>query len=253
MLKKDLKHKNDKIIEQKSLQESLLRQIKDNYDNLKAEENTRKELHNQLLDLKGNIRVMCRVRPCSDKEVENNAKMAILKCSDDKRTIQVSTERLRLWQVQVETSTYEFDHIFGENADQSEIYTELSPLVQSAIDGYNVCIFAYGQTGSGKTYTMEGDVDSPKKGVIPRAIDEIFDKIKDIEKLGWKFEVYVQYIEIYNETIQDLLIEEDKANKEHKKSYKDRKKSYKESKDLYKIVYNDNTHITTIENAERRK
>ncbi|RIA83300.1 P-loop containing nucleoside triphosphate hydrolase protein [Glomus cerebriforme] len=253
-LKKDLNHKNDKIVEQKSLQESLLKQIQENYDSLRVEENTRKELHNQLLDLKGNIRVMCRVRPCTNKEREDQIELAKLECSDNKRTIKVSTKRLRLWQVQVETSTYEFDHIFGENANQNEIYSELSPLVQSAIDGYNVCIFAYGQTGSGKTYTMEGDVSSPeKKGMIPRAIDEIFDKIKNLEKLGWNFGVYVQYIEIYNESIQDLLVDEDKTYKDRKKSYKDRKKSCKESKDLCKIVYNENTHMTIIENAERHK
>jgi len=36
------------------------------------------------------------------------------------------------------------------------IYADVSPLVTSVLDGYNVCIFAYGQTGSGKTFTMEG-------------------------------------------------------------------------------------------------
>lgn len=255
--RKGLELRNNKIIEKRLLYEYQLKQIQEIYAGLKAEENTRKDLHNQNLDLMGNIRVMCRVRPYTDKEKE--IEQVSLECFDDKHTIQVSTKRLRLWQMQIEKSTYEFDHVFNTSADQKEVYLELSPLVQSAIDGYNVCIFAYGQTGSGKTYTMEGNVNSPeKKGVIPRSIDEIFDKIEETNKLGWNFEVYVQYIEIYNETIQDLLIDEDKDRKksckDRKKSFKeDRKKSFKESKDLCKIVYNEDTRMTIIENAERRK
>lgn len=35
---------------------------------------------------------------------------------------------------------------------------QLQGVVDTVVDGYNVCIFAYGQTGSGKTYTMEGRV-----------------------------------------------------------------------------------------------
>ncbi|CAB4416542.1 unnamed protein product [Rhizophagus irregularis] len=226
--RKGLELRNNKIIEKRLLYEYQLKQIQEIYAGLKAEENTRKDLHNQNLDLMGNIRVMCRVRPYTDKEKE--IEQVSLECFDDKHTIQVSTKRLRLWQMQIEKSTYEFDHVFNTSADQKEVYLELSPLVQSAIDGYNVCIFAYGQTGSGKTYTMEGNVNSPeKKGVIPRSIDEIFDKIEETNKLGWNFE-------------------------DRKKSFKeDRKKSFKESKDLCKIVYNEDTRMTIIENAERLK
>ena len=60
---------------------------------------------------------------------------------------------------------------------------------QSAIDGYNVCIFAYGQTGSGKTFTMEGgnEGDIDKQGIIPRTIKKIYEETKNLVEKVWKF------------------------------------------------------------------
>lgn len=52
-------------------------------------------------------------------------------------------------------------------------------LIQSAIDGYNVCIFAYGQTGSGKTFTMVGDKEQKNPGIMPRSFNAIFDIIQE--------------------------------------------------------------------------
>ncbi|CAN0061520.1 unnamed protein product, partial [Phaeothamnion confervicola] len=48
-----------------------------------------------------------------------------------------------------------------------KVFEDAKRLVQSAFDGFNVCIFAYGQTGSGKTFTMSGTSDLP--GLTPRA------------------------------------------------------------------------------------
>ena len=80
--------------------------------------------------------------------------------------------------------------------------------------GYNGTIFAYGQTGSGKTYTMVGDFNNKtKSGIIPRAINYIFDQMNKItnnqgegkNQSGDKFSVYVSFIQLYLESIQDLL------------------------------------------------
>merc|ERR1719436_943724 len=104
---------------------------------------------------------------------------------------------------------FEFDRVFGPSSSQDDVYGEISQLVQSALDGYNVCVFAYGQTGSGKTYTMEGgpgiEEDDTQGGVIPRTIRQIFDIKKKLVEKSWTYKLTASFLEIYNEEIRDLL------------------------------------------------
>lgn len=95
--------------------------------------------------------------------------------------------------------------MFGPPANQEAVFSEVSEFVQSALDGYNVCLFSYGQTGSGKTHTMQGSGTDQMRGIIPRAIELIGKQKLALESDGWVYTMHVSFLEIYNECIRDLL------------------------------------------------
>jgi kinesin family protein 18/19 len=97
---------------------------------------------------------------------------------------------------------YAFDIAFNKNATQEEIYSNTTKfLIKDVIDGYNATVFAYGASGAGKTYTMVGINDQP--GIMVRTVSDLF---KEIEVLDNKdYRIKINYIEIYNETLRDLL------------------------------------------------
>ncbi|OON16210.1 hypothetical protein X801_07979, partial [Opisthorchis viverrini] len=136
----------------------------------RLEAQQRRLTYNTLIELRGNIRVFCRIRP--------------IDCDSSRRCWLQTTDAGEL--VAHLTSSnkrrFQFDHVFHVEATQeqmivpskyvqekstkdefvrSHVFGELSDIIASSVDGYNVCIMAYGQTGSGKTYTMEGPPDKP--------------------------------------------------------------------------------------------
>jgi kinesin family protein C1 len=109
--------------------------------------------------LKGNIRVFCRVRPPVGEEKSDPNILSHINFNegDDKEISLVqSSESASGSKTVSKAFPFTFDKVFKPSSTQGEVFDEISQLVQSALDGYKVCIFAYGQTGSGKTYTMEG-------------------------------------------------------------------------------------------------
>ncbi|CAD7941318.1 unnamed protein product [Amoebophrya sp. A25] len=169
-----------------------------------------KERFNEYIEVKGNIRVFVRIRPL----LENEEKPAKMLCDERSGALEVQGEAfLNVSGCAEQTNTwgFHFDRVFNTDSPQRSVFEEISQLVKSALDGYKVAIFAYGQTGGGKTYTMEGPPINTltasnfeqKAGVIPRAVHHIFQHIKNTS--GWAFECSVSFVEIYNETVRDLL------------------------------------------------
>jgi len=92
--------------------------------------------------------------------------------------------------------------VFAPNVDNAEVFAQAAKgVVLRAVEGVHGTIFAYGQTSSGKTHTMKGTVEQP--GVIPLALTELFAAIR-LEQTR-QFLVRVAYLEVYNETVNDLL------------------------------------------------
>lgn len=95
-----------------------------------------------------------------------------------------------------------FDKLFDENATQDEVYNNSTkPSIDAVLEGFNSTVFAYGATGCGKTYTITGTPENP--GIIFLAMKELFSKIENQNDKD--ITVQVSYLEIYNETIKDLL------------------------------------------------
>ncbi|KAF0484069.1 kinesin-domain-containing protein [Gigaspora margarita] len=164
---------------------------------------------------KGNIKVFCRVRPPVLSECEDIADIRFPPYSYGKKISLASIKR-NYWGVERETfKEYKFDKVFGASATQEEIFNNVTPIVQSVVDGSNGCIFAYGQTCAGKTYTMQGPQDPTiyNEGMIPRAVRQIFNHVNELKTQGWEYEIEGQFIEIYNDNIRDLLSEDPSNNR----------------------------------------
>ncbi|XP_043240189.1 kinesin-like protein KIFC1 [Amphibalanus amphitrite] len=215
----------------------------------RREETLRRQLHNQVQELKGNIRVFCRVRPLLGEEVvQADGQIPHLQVTDE-RSLEIGkaagaganeTMSGRRREEGDGKVNFAFDRVFPPQTSQADVFEEISQLIQSALDGYNVCVFAYGQTGSGKTHTMEGGRDDELQGVIPRAVSQIFDACAALKEKGWSYTLEASFLEIYNETIRDLL-----STSKEKMNYEIRMKDSKLNSKT-KEVYVTNLKVVTV-------
>jgi len=208
----------------------------------------RRKLHNRVMQLSGNIRVFVRVRPVITCEqhllttAQENADALMAKSMNTKglnfgesvipfefpelgegemkqdgtissKTLLEMTEPFKDrggLSNRRRKHRFGFDNVLDPSSTQEDVWEAAEPLVQSAVDGHNVCLFAYGQTGSGKTHTMLGTKDAP--GLIFRSVEKLFDAKQQLENNGcdnWKVKMSIEMLEVYNERISDLMTEED--------------------------------------------
>lgn len=159
-------------------------------DQFKKESQLRKKYKNELEDLKGAIRVYARCRPMAQYEIQRGSKQ-VVQIKDD-TSMKVTTSRGE--------KEFEFDAVFGPTSTQDQVFEDTKRLVESCLDGFNVCVFAYGQTGSGKTHTMTGNPSNP--GLTPKAVEELFRLIAEKKHCQCKVSTY--FIELYNDNLVDL-------------------------------------------------
>ncbi|KAF2859012.1 kinesin-domain-containing protein [Piedraia hortae CBS 480.64] len=103
----------------------------------------------------------------------------------------------------VKDQTFGFDRVFDDNTSQGDVYEATTKsLLASVLDGYNATVFAYGATGCGKTHTITGTAQQP--GIIFLTMQDLFERVEELQAEK-ETEITLSYLEIYNETIRDLL------------------------------------------------
>lgn len=162
-LESDNKSQSHAFVDLETRLQSALRSASELNEKLRNEETMRRKLHNQVQELKGNIRVFCRVRPSLSSEPANEgARIMYPDTGKDSKEVEIlgPEEKSSLGNVTTKTNSFAFDRVFTPDAANMDVFEEISQLVQSALDGYNVCIFCYGQTGSGKYFFSASVISS---------------------------------------------------------------------------------------------
>ncbi|XP_047451856.1 kinesin-like protein KIN-14E [Mugil cephalus] len=173
------------------VEQEAVREVEELRSLYRKEAVERKSLYNKVLELQGNIRVFCRCRKSSAS--------SSLEKTDDQEVVVVQKGSRKKFQ---------FDKVYPPSSTQEDVFAGTLPVITSCVDGYNVCILAYGQTGSGKTYTMMGTKENP--GVNTRSIRELLRICAEKEKVSYTLKISM--LEIYNETLNDLLAKSPSAS-----------------------------------------
>lgn len=173
------------------------------------EQSERKRLQQEVAMLRGNIRVIARIRPALPTETSQGDEVVIEGVEENKLVIHGATVGAKLPQDisstaayrAMDTRVFEFDKVLDAKSSQVDVFHEVKDMITATLDGFHACIFAYGQTGSGKTHTMLGSPND--RGLYYTSLFSLFESIS--QRSAERYSIAAQMIEIYNENIRDLL------------------------------------------------
>ena len=168
---------------------------------------------------KANLCVYVRVRPFLSRELENGSSFPVIDVQENKKELHAyeflcpdldsETKVREMLQnpKHFQVHSHLYDCVFDDKSDQESVYKQTAlNCLEYLLKGFNSTIIAYGQTGTGKTFTMEGNQnDQNLKGLIPRVLEDIFVR-KQLNEGEEKFQITASYVQIYNETLSDLLL-----------------------------------------------
>ncbi|KAI1488085.1 P-loop containing nucleoside triphosphate hydrolase protein [Biscogniauxia mediterranea] len=209
---KEMRSGNDEMVDslekQVELVQALERQVEIGQRKIRA-------LFDEVQSLKGNIRVMCRIRPGGPsipaEELVDFGPQEPGERGDHWGKMSVQTERKSLTGAKVmESKTFGFERIFAPEATNADVFTEVKDFVETAMAGKAACVLSYGQTGSGKTYTLAHKAppgrDSSNNGMIHQTMAMMFDVVTSEEGIA-EYSIEVSVIEIYLDNVYDLVQE----------------------------------------------
>ncbi len=160
--------------------------------------------------VKSNIETFLRIKPFKKSFLEDNSDNSNTELNyeiSNSNFIKVKIpEEQRKGYVNNLKKSYEFkfDSIFAKTTSQDDLFNQIGQkIIKNSLQGYNNTVFCYGQTGSGKTFTMCGSKQWKERGLIPRILIDLFKSIRKIKTHS--FEIFISYLEIYNESAYDLL------------------------------------------------
>ncbi|KAF9334157.1 kinesin-like nuclear fusion protein [Linnemannia elongata] len=202
-LKLKIERTEDNIARRETSIEELERKLRDSetqvqkrQQKVRDEESGRRKLYGTIMDLKGHIRVFCRVRPHGPSD----GTVTSIDYPD------LEGREIVLTPAKEPKYPFTFDRVFAAASTQGDLFEEVSQMLPSILSGGSACVFAYGSTQTGKSYTLEGSSASAEEsmGLIPRSILQIYEATRAPGANDWKYTLEIRQVGIYNETIYDL-------------------------------------------------
>uniref|UniRef100_A0A6B2L136 Kinesin motor domain-containing protein n=1 Tax=Arcella intermedia TaxID=1963864 RepID=A0A6B2L136_9EUKA len=175
----------------------------------REDERVRRKLFSDMQHLKGNIRVIVRMRGLLPEERGDMEDFGLSGMDEQEIVVHENRTQGRY------TYPFKVDRVYGADVGDDVICWDVEHLLDDTINGKHSICFFHGQSGSGKT---EGLLGGESKGVIQLLCGSLFGKVEKKRKNNF-IDVSLNVVRISNEEVHDLLypeqpiipIESDKA------------------------------------------